>query len=331
MVGVARSLEKELGREVRRVRHRFLERLDPWRPELWRYCRALTGSPWEAEDLAQETLLRAFAKLAEHHQDVTDARAWLFRIASNLWIDRQRKKGPLALPEGHEPAGEAPALGPEVREALATLARHLPPQERAAVLLKDVFGFELSEVARALDTSVGAVKAALHRGRGRLAALRAAEAGELDEAPPARPVPSPELLDAFVEAFNARDLDRLAALFAEDALAEVVGMVHEEGRTRIKDGSLHHTVLVEEGQPRTWWVEWRGERLVVIDYTLPGQGEETRAAQDVLRLEAVDGAFTALRYYYFCPEALAEVLESLGVPWRPNGYRYPLPPVPPTP
>lgn len=320
------TLEKELGREVRLVRHRFLARLDPWRPELWRFCRALTGSPWEAEDLAQETLLRAFAKLAEVHWEVADARAWLFRIAANLWIDRQRKRTPVPLPPGHDQGVEAAQLGPEVREALHTLARHLPPQERVAVLLKDVFGLELSEVARALETSVGAVKAALHRGRGRLSALRAAELPEAEvEAPPARPAPSPALLDAFVEAFNARDLPRLAALFAEDALAEVVGMVHEEGRAQIEQGSLHHTLFDEAGQPRTHWVEWRGERLVLIDYVLPGQGEETRAVQDVLRLEAEGEKVRVLRYYYFCPQALGEVLSSLGTEWRENGYRYPMP------
>lgn len=322
----AATLERELGREVRLVRHRFLARLDPLRPELWRFCRALTGSPWEAEDLAQETLLRAFAKLAEVHWEVRDARAWLFRIAANLWIDKTRKRAPAALPEGHEPAVELEQLGPEVREALSALARHLPPQERVAVLLKDVFGLELLEVARALEPSVGAVKAALHRGRGRLATLRAAEAGEAEAPAPARPSATAALLDAFVDAFNARDLPRLAALFAEDAVAEVVGMVHEEGRAQIEQGSLHHTLFDEAGDPRTYWVEWRGERLVLIEYALPGQGEESRAVQDVLRLEGEEGRLTALSYYYFCPQALAEVLESLGVPWRENGYRYPLPP-----
>src|SRR5437764_7358856 len=92
----------ELTSTAKRSWHRFLEVYDPLRSQLYRYCRYLTRSPWDAEDLAQDTLARAFVTLARMGgQEPTNARAWLFRIASNLWIDqiRRRREVPTEAPE----------------------------------------------------------------------------------------------------------------------------------------------------------------------------------------------------------------------------------------
>ena len=70
--------------------HRFLDLYEPLRPDLYRYCRHLTRSPWDADDLVQDALFRAFAKLGCMNEPPTNPRAWLFRVASNLWIDRMR-------------------------------------------------------------------------------------------------------------------------------------------------------------------------------------------------------------------------------------------------
>src|SRR5438132_6398328 len=84
---------------------RFLETYEPFRTQLYRYCRYLTRSPWDAEDLAQDTLARAFVTLARMHgQEPANPRAWLFRIASNLWIDQTRRRHEV-LTEAPEPAG----------------------------------------------------------------------------------------------------------------------------------------------------------------------------------------------------------------------------------
>ena len=140
---------------------RFLETYQVLRPPLYRYCRYLTRSPWDAEDLAQDALARAFVTLARMHgQEPAHPRAWLFRIASNLWIDqlRRRREVPADTPE----RTETPAVEPRApREAAGTLLVSLSPQERAAVVLKDVFDFSLEEVAESLNTTVGAVKTAL--------------------------------------------------------------------------------------------------------------------------------------------------------------------------
>src|SRR5215468_2234476 len=85
------ELSQDFTQEVQQVWQRFLQRTEPLRPELHRYCRALTGSVWDAEDLVQDTLLRAFAKLGEFANPIDNPKAYLFRIASNLWVDRFRR------------------------------------------------------------------------------------------------------------------------------------------------------------------------------------------------------------------------------------------------
>ena len=79
---------------------RFVERTTPARAELFRYCRSLTGSVWDAEDLAQAAMLRSFARLSEPEEPVANARAFLFRVASNLWIDQHRRSHDVALEPG---------------------------------------------------------------------------------------------------------------------------------------------------------------------------------------------------------------------------------------
>ena len=88
----------DLATSAKRSWHQFLETYEPLRGELYRYCRHLTRSPWDAEDLVQDSLARAFVTLAQMTVLPQSPRAWLFRIASNLWIDQMR--GRRELPAG---------------------------------------------------------------------------------------------------------------------------------------------------------------------------------------------------------------------------------------
>lgn len=313
-------IQPEFLKGVRVSRARLMDVLDPLRPDLFRYCRSLTGDLWDAEDLVQETLLRAFAKLADVHWQIDNPRAYVFRMATNLWIDHTRRAQESAMPEHFDAAAPEPVPAPQVREAIAALAWRLPPQERAALLLKDVFDFSLAEIAAQLRTSTGAVKASLHRGREKLEAAR--QADEQRTRPATAPQLDPALLDRWCAAFNARDLNGLAALMLQDAEAEVVGMVQEYGRDQIRDGSLEHTMFDEAGNPQAQVATFRGEPVVLLWYTVQ-EGETTRrVVRDVLRFEQAEGGVRRLRYYYFCPQTLAEVTTELGLPLVDNGYRY---------
>jgi RNA polymerase sigma-70 factor (ECF subfamily) len=304
--------------------HRFSEIFEPVRPELYRYCRALTRNAWDAEDLVQDTLARALATLGCLFQPIENPRAWLFRVASNLWIDHQRRHREVVLPELPERPAPEDRRG-DTREAGATLLSRVAPQERAAILLKEVFEFTIDEIAGMLTTTPGAIKAALHRGREKLAEPRTASAQRV---PPA-------VLDAFCEAFNARDLNRLLALMLNSATAEIAGIATEYGPEKMRQsdtGSLYHSlfsaidhaVLPEWRQgdrgktPRIELREYHDEPIVVAWY----EHDDGPVVRDVIRIVAVEDRIAKIRYHFFSPDVIADVCGELGLPWRSNGYRY---------
>jgi RNA polymerase sigma-70 factor, ECF subfamily len=320
----------ELPATVQSSWHRFLDVYEPLRPDLYRYCRYLTRSAWDAEDLAQDTLARAFVTLGCLFRDIpANPKAWLFRVASNLWIDRNRRAREV-LAEIPEIGADAP---PQVDpEAAGRLLVRLSPQERAAVILKDVFDFTLEEIAEALTTTVGATKTALHRGRTKLAAPE----------PSSRPapMPTPTVLNAFCDAFNARDLERLTALLLDNATVEIVGLVTEYGPAAARDadtGSFHGMMFgnlsiddprggvehelrkgVLPAAPRVEVREHRGEPILLFWYA-HSDGEAVRA---VARVESTADRLARVRNYFFTPDVIAEVCSELGVPHHVNGYRY---------
>ncbi len=158
----------------------FLETVDPFRADLYRYCRCLTGDVREAEDLIQDTLEQAFARLARSQTEVGSPRAYVLRIASNLWVSHVRRaiaqRAALRTSGSAEVASTDASAAEEsthVRAAAERLLGELSPQEQAALVLKEVFDLSLAEISETLGTTPGAVKAALHRGRGRLREVEA--------------------------------------------------------------------------------------------------------------------------------------------------------------
>ncbi len=320
---------KALPAAVRSSWHGFLETFEPLRPKLYLYCRHLTRSPWDAEDLAQDALARAFVTLGQMGEAPPNPRAWLFRVASNLWIDRTRRAW-REEPLGAETAEPNAALDPRrAREAAGTLLGGLSPHERAAVVLKDVFDFSLEETAEALSTTIGAVKTALHRGRGKLAEPA------LDAASP----PPPAALNAFCAAFNAGDLERLTALLLDTVSVEVVGATTQYGpeaaKRTVLDGMLFgvarmlrpdercavdarfYTDVVEK-PPRVEARAHRGGWVLLHFYAHTG-GEAVRA---LTRVELDGERVARLQNHFYDPELIAEVCAELGVPSRSNGYRW---------
>jgi RNA polymerase sigma-70 factor (ECF subfamily) len=310
----------ELSGSVRQSLQRFLDVYEPLRPELYRYCRYLTASPWDAEDLAQDTMARAFATLGQMGEAPPNPRAWLFRVASNLWIDQRRRRREVPVAADEAAQFEEPR---DSREAAGTLIVRLSPQERAAVVLKDVFDLSLDEIAEALSTSAGAVKAALHRGRGKLVEPEAIDAR----------VPAPGALDAFCAAFNARDLDRLTALLLDTVAVEVVGATTLYGpqaaRNRVLPGMLFGSQKMAEldtrlihgvlpASPRCEVRIHRGEPLLLHFYAHV-DGEAVRA---ITRLETDGDRVARIQNYFYTPDFIAEVCRELDVPFRVNGYNY---------
>lgn len=301
---------EELGDAMKASWARFLDVFEPLRSDLYRYCRHLTRSPWDAEDMSQDVLARAYVTLACMQAPPPNPRAWLFRVASNLWLNRARHERQRSHDgsETEEPATTSEARA--TREAAGTLIAQLSPQERAAVVLKDVFELSLEEVAESLSTSPGAVKAALHRGRSKLS-------DTVDEAPP--PV-APAVLDQFCAAFNAGDLDRLTGLLLESTTMEFPGVMVEHGLAAVRAGSLRSTLFgCPEGHytpaapPRSEVRSHRGEAIL-----LWWVGSQVDA---LVRVQLVGTRIAGFRNYRHSPDLAAEVCRELGVPFLTHGYR----------
>src|SRR5215471_10279265 len=200
----------------------FLETTTNLRPDLHRYCTRMTGSVMDGEDVVQEALFQAYRKL-ETFDDTRPLKPWLFQIAHNRCIDflRRRHVRQRAESAAMEPdiVDAAEPVGPGLDRAIEHLVTALPPKERACVLLKDVFDYSLEEIAELVDSTVGGVKAALNRGRAKLAS----QPSSLQSAPQPRAA-SPELsrlLQLYVDRFNRQDWDGVRELVGADARLQV--------------------------------------------------------------------------------------------------------------
>jgi RNA polymerase sigma-70 factor (ECF subfamily) len=316
--------------DLRAAWHRYVDMLVPLRPDLHRYCRRLAGNIWDAEDLAQDTLVRAFGRWGVTYPEVREPRAYLLRTATNLWIDTLRRRDTESLAQPLHPEElPAPGTNPEtasaVRDASARLLQALSPQERAALVLKEVFDMTLEEIADVLATTTGAVKAALHRGRDRLRDDASAAARR-------RPAPSPELLDRFIERYNARDVAGLVALMLDGGTAENVGNSFHVGRGDPSGGTqtfLHKVVHGHDEWPpqtrpesvRMERAEIDGEPIIVSLVTRWG----VEALEVVFRFDEQDARIARIQAYGFCPETVQAVGDALGLPVRTGLYRAPTP------
>ncbi|MBA2338417.1 MAG: sigma-70 family RNA polymerase sigma factor [Acidimicrobiia bacterium] len=218
--------------------------LERFRPELTGYCYRMLGSAFEAEDAVQDTLLQAWRAL-DRFEGRSSLRTWLYRIATNVCYDmlngRRRRARPMDLgpassadsvldsgspeitwigpipddrvvaPDG-DPAEVAVARD-SIRLAFIAALQHLPPRQRAVLILREVLRWKASEVASLLDTTVASVNSALQRARATLAAsdvVATDTASALDDT-------QRDLLARYVAAFEGYDIDALLTLVDEDA------------------------------------------------------------------------------------------------------------------
>lgn len=268
-----------LRHELKAAWHHFLDLVQPERPGLHSYCRMLTGSVWDAEDLVQDTLLRAFGTLGKLDYPVSSARVYLYRSATTAWVEASRRQG-------------------------ATGRAAAPPRQLAAAALKDTLGASPRETAEILGTSG---KAVLLTG------------------------PSEALVDGFVAAYNAADIDALSGFLVENGTVEMLGCVFQTGpEARRGDRSWFRGAI--GGHPewppalrfesqRAERSEVEGEPIVLVFRTRGGE----EALESVVRLEEEDGRVARVRVYTFCPDTVREIASVLGLDVRTGSYRYPTP------
>jgi RNA polymerase sigma-70 factor (ECF subfamily) len=269
----------------------FLETVSRIRPRLHRYCARMTGSVLDGEDIVQDALFEAYRKL-DQFDDTRPLSPWLFRIAHNRCIDflRHRRAGreavaSVAASEVTMPT-EPAILG--IGKAVERLVLTLPPKERACVLLKDVFDYTLEEIADLVESTVGGVKAALKRGRSKLAAspgpVKSSRTVDPDLA---------RVLHLYVERFNDRDWNSLRELISADA------------RLRVTDafaGKLADAPYFRNYE--RWSMPWRmaegevdGEPVVIILQ----RGADTWTPYSMVRLYVIENHIDSIVDYAHCP------------------------------
>lgn len=336
------EVDGRLRGELRQARRDFLVALEPVRASVYRYCRSLTPTVWDAEDLLQETLTKALADASQRHEPVGNTQAWLIRIATNTWLDSLRRSGRMTPADWTGPgidlpdeAAADPLVAVEVEAALSQLLLVLPPRERACVVLKDVFSYPLAEIARILGTTTGAVKSALHRGRGTLQAAQAGngpangpdtpEAARAADRPDARATDHAVVLRRLADAFAAYDMDAMVRLFLATGSTDVVGNVSETGHEQIRTGSMDHTFGPNAEELYTPSIQWFDGEEVILLWERPRNAPDSpEVVADVLRIHCVEGEplIARLDWYFFCPELIAEVAGGLGLPFKTNGVSY---------
>jgi RNA polymerase sigma-70 factor, ECF subfamily len=197
------------------------------RKRLWAHCYRMTGRRTDADDSSQEAIARAIERMDELRES-TAVEGWLFRIATTVCLDHLRRArrtrtatelvDPVAFEDVPAPADDPEAavlLRDDVRLAVVAALQHLPPKQRAAILLHDVCALPLDDVGRTIGTNANAAKATLHRARATLARAR----GRTDVDVPV----DARVVERLARALESREVDALAALLADDVWGVVDG------------------------------------------------------------------------------------------------------------
>jgi RNA polymerase sigma-70 factor (ECF subfamily) len=204
------------------------------RPRLHRYCARMTGSVVDGEDVLQEALAKAVEAFPRSGA-IAKPEGWLFRIAHNASLDFLRRRARLDAARIDEDPDMmvdpvTPVSDREIAAASLRTFMRLPAAQRSSVILMDVLGYSLEEIGGVMDTSIAAIKAALHRGRARLREL----AEEPEDLPlPVLAEPERSRLAAYVERFNARDFDAIRNMLADEVRLELVNKSRLNGRTEV--------------------------------------------------------------------------------------------------
>src|SRR5215831_16938754 len=232
------------------------------RPELHRYVAHMIGSAVDAEDVVQDTCVRAYDSLALLNPR-SNVRGWLFRVAHNKATDHLRRyaKEELELLDDYPMTAEPdePLEEKELTALALSVFLKLAPRQRSCVIFKDVLGYSLAEISELLNATVPEIKAALHRGRTRLREL----SKNVEVSVPPLDDDERALLARYVDRFNARDFDTLRTMLTEDVQLDLVGQVKRTGANAISSPYFKSYNQLQDWRAAVGRIE---RRLAVLVY-----------------------------------------------------------------
>lgn len=274
----------------------FEDRLNALRPRLHRYCSRMTGSAVNGEDVLQDALVKALHARAQG-VEVDNLEGWLFRIAHNASLDSLRERARTTVVPLTEDLEAAPIPQADIVAISFQTFLQLPELQRCAVILKDVLGHSVEEIAGIAGCSAAAAKSALQRGR---VALRQLTQTPGDISLPLMSDPDRRKITAYVRFFQSGDFDAIRAMPADDVKLDLVNRRQLQGRNRIGHYFTRYAEVTKwrfafgavEGQPA----------MLVFDST----GPMARPAHFVL-IGWSDNRITEIRDFLFAPYVLETI------------------------
>jgi RNA polymerase sigma factor (sigma-70 family) len=274
----------------------FEGRLQALRPRLHRYCARMTGSAVSGEDVLQDTLVKALHARVQGAQ-VDNIEGWLFRIAHNTSLDFLRDRSRRTVVPLTDDIEAAPLPEADIVAISFQTFLHLPELQRCAVVLKDVLGHSLDEIASIADCSPAAAKSALQRGR---AALRRLAEMPEDLRLPLISDTDRRKITAYVHLFRSGDFDAIRAMLADDVKLDLVNRLQLEGRDKI---GHYFTRYAEETKWRFALGAVEGRpAMLVFDTTGPTQ----RPAHFVL-VDWLEDRIIGIRDFLFTPYVIEAI------------------------
>jgi RNA polymerase sigma factor (sigma-70 family) len=296
-----------ISKEIEQINDSFSKIIQPYRSNLWSYCRKLTGSPWDAEDLLQETLLKAFSSLCRVKQAL-NPKSYLFRIATNTWMDSFRKtKVETEDLDSNDLFVEQSVPYDDVYAAIETLVQILPPKQTSVLLLVDIYKFSSSETAEIIGTTEGAVYSLLNRARNN---IRKLHSKKIEEIPKLTPISrkKQQVIQQYMDSFVKGDFQTIGTLLAEYATNEVVGRGMDIGKLQIRKNSMGDWASGGSKQNlSSKFITLWGRQAVV--YTK--ETENGPVLWDLTTIEIEDGYIVKHKSYYFCKEFLSTAAKEL--------------------
>ena len=274
----------------------FEDRLGEFRPRLHRYCARMTGSAVDGEDVLQDTLIKALQARADGAV-VDNLEGWLLRIAHNTSLDFLRRRSRHKVVPLLDDIEDAPLPEADIVAVGFQAFLQLPELQRCAVILKDVLGHSVEEIADIADCTPAAAKSALQRGR---AALRQLAERRDDMRLPLMSDANRQKMATFVRLFQGGDFDTIRAMLAEDVKLELVNRLNLEGREGI---GRYFTRYAEETRWRFALGAIEGRPVMLV---FDGAGAMEKPAHFVL-LDWREDEIAAIRDFLFAPYVLETV------------------------